>query len=81
MVNKKMCCGIHIDKKFGYSLLMAKVGTTQYEKEIVKNVCLPMDFTGRPMKGYIFIKPEGFDKDIDLEYWIEKAINFNKTLQ
>ncbi|MFI1770362.1 TfoX/Sxy family protein [Thalassobellus citreus] len=78
MVNDKMCCGIHIDKKFGDSLLMAKIGTIQYEKEIIKEVCLPMDFTGRPMKGYIFIKPAGFDTDTDLEYWIGKAIEFNK---
>ena len=78
MVNDKMCCGIHIDKKFGDSLLMAKIGVDAYTKEIEKEECLPMDFTGRPMKGYIFITPQGFD--IDLEYWIDKAIEFNKTL-
>ena len=77
MVNQNMCCGIHIDKKLGDSLLMAKIGTIQYEKEIVKDVCLPMDFTGRPMKGFIFITPKGFDMDTDLEYWINKAVDFN----
>lgn len=76
MVNGKMCCGIHIDKKFGDSLLMAKIGTAQYELEINKEVCLPMDFTGRPMKGYIFIVPKGFD--MDLEYWVDLALCFNK---
>jgi len=81
MVNEKMCCGIHIDKKFGDSLLMAKIGTTEYEKEIDKGVCLPMDFTGRPMKGYIFITPKGFDMETDLEYWIDKALDFNKTAE
>ena len=78
MVNEKMCCGIHIDKKFGDSLLMAKIGTTEYEKEIGKEVCLPMDFTGRPMKGYIFITPKGFDLEKDLEYWVDKALDFNR---
>ena len=77
MVNDKMCCGIHIDKKFGDSLLMAKIGAFQYEKEIVKEVCLPMDFTGRPMKGFIFITPKGFDRDADLYYWINIALDFN----
>lgn len=80
MVNDRMCCGIHIDKKYGDSLLMAKVGAEAYEKEIHKAICLPMDFTCRPMKGYIFITPNGFDLDIDLEYWINKAINYNKTI-
>jgi len=78
MVNDKMCVGIHIDKKYGYSLLMAKIGTVAYEEEIKKEVCLPMDFTGRPMKGYIFVIPEGFDMDADLEYWIDKALDFNQ---
>ncbi len=80
MVNDKMCCGIHIDKKFGDSLLMAKIGVEAYEQEIEKEECLPMDFTGRPMKGYIFVTPKGFDMDVDLEYWINKAVDFNKTL-
>ncbi len=79
MVNEKMCCGIHIDKKYGDSLLMAKIGVEAYEQEIEKEECLPMDFTGRPMKGYIFIIPQGFDMDVDLEYWINKAVEFNKA--
>jgi len=78
MVSEKMCCGIHIDKKFGDSLLMAKIGIDACKQEIKKEVCLPMDFTGRPMKGYIFIIPKGFDMDVDLEYWIEKALDFNR---
>ena len=80
MVNDKMTCGIHIDKKYGDSLLMAKIGVEAYEEEIKKEVCLPMNFTGRPMKGYIFIIPSGFDLDSDLEYWIDKALDFNKKL-
>lgn len=78
MVNEKMCCGIHIDKKYGDSLLMAKIGEEAYLEEIKKEVCLPMDFTGRPMKGYIYITPKGFDMDEDLEYWIQRAVNYNK---
>ncbi len=77
MVNNKMCCGIHLDKKSGLDLLMAKVGAEVYKTEIIKEVCLPMDFTGRAMKGYIFIIPEGYDLDRDLEYWITKAVDFN----
>ena len=77
MVNKKMCCGIHIDKKYGDSLLMAKIGEKSYKEEIKKDVCLPMDFTGRPMRGYIFVSPNGFDLDVDLEYWIQKVLDYN----
>jgi hypothetical protein len=80
MVRTKMCVGIHIDKKYGDSLLMAKIGQDAYAKEIEKEECLPMDFTGRPMKGYIFITPEGFDTDEQMEYWIDLAVQFNATL-
>jgi hypothetical protein len=77
MLDNKMLCGIHIDKKYGDSLLMARIGKDVYEREIAKDVCLPMDFTGRAMKGYIYVTPEGYDLDEDLEYWIQLCINFN----
>jgi len=77
MVHEKMTLGIHLDKKYRDSLLMAKIGQESYQTEIEKEVCLPMDFTGRPMKGYIFITPEGFDTEEQLEYWIDLAIKFN----
>lgn len=76
-VDNKMLCGIHIDKKFGDSLLMAKIGEIAYDKEIQKNNCLPMDFTGRPMRGYIFITPDGFDSDTDLSYYLDLCLAFN----
>lgn len=76
-VDDKMLCGIHIDKKYGDSLLMARIGETEYEIQLQKENCLPMDFTGRPMKGYIYITPEGFDSDKDLSYWISLCLIFN----
>ena len=36
-----------------------------------------MNFTGRPMKGYIFVEPNGYDLDQDLEFWIDLCIAFN----
>ena len=77
MLDNKMLCGIHIDKKYGDSLLMVRIGEDAYTREIAKTVCLPMDFTGRAMKGYIYVTPEGYDLDKDLEYWIQLCIDFN----
>ncbi|WP_308992261.1 RNA methyltransferase [Mariniflexile litorale] len=76
-VDNKMLCGIHFDKKFGNNLLMARVGEAVYESELEKPNCLPMDFTGRPMKGYIFVTPDGFDADDDLSYWLDLCLAFN----
>lgn len=76
-VDNKMLCGIHIDKKYSDSLLMARIGEIAYSKEIVNSHCLPMDFTGRPMRGFIFVKPDGFDTDADLSYYIDLCLAFN----
>jgi len=77
MVDNKMCCYTYYDKKKEIDLLMARIGEEAYKNEIHKEECYPMDFTGRPMKGYIFITAEGFDLDEDLEYWIQLCLNFN----
>jgi len=40
----------------------------------------PMDFTGKPMKGYVFVAPEGFESDAALESWIGRCAKFVQTL-
>lgn len=77
MLNNKMCCGIHFDKKKQTDLLMARIGIEATEEALTKEGCHPMDFTGRPMKGYVFVDPDGYDLDEQLEYWIKKCIAFN----
>lgn len=77
MVDDKMCCGIHFDKKKNTDLLMARVGESAAEMALKKEGALPMDFTGRPMKGYVFVTPDGFDTEEDLESWIDLCLAFN----
>jgi len=77
MVNDKMCCGIHFDKKRKMDLLMARIGEDASPQAMVKEACLPMDFTGRPMKGYVFVTAEGIDMEEDLDYWIQLCLDFN----
>ncbi|WP_233267590.1 MULTISPECIES: hypothetical protein [unclassified Algibacter] len=36
-----------------------------------------MNFTGRPMKGYIYVTPEDFDTEDGLEYWLQVCLDFN----
>lgn len=77
MVDDKMLCGQHIDKKTGDNLLMARIGEEAYEDALTRKGVLPMDFTGRPMKGYVFVTSEGYDRQEDLEFWIQKCLDFN----
>jgi TfoX/Sxy family transcriptional regulator of competence genes len=71
MVDDKMCCGVEKDK------LMARIGPDVYEEALERKGCREMDFTGRPMRGYVFIEPEGIDLDSDLEYWVQLCLDFN----
>ncbi|HAA13799.1 MAG TPA: RNA methyltransferase [Cytophagales bacterium] len=80
MVNEKMCVGIDIDKKTQQDRLMVRVGKLPYEELLKKAGSRQMDFTGKPMRGFLFIDPEGFDTEEDLDFWIERALEFNQQL-
>jgi len=77
MVNDKMACGTHFDKKQQQDLLMVRIGADAFDSNRDKPGFGDMTFTGRKMKGYAFISPEGFDTDEDLEYWIKLTLAFN----
>lgn len=72
MVNDKMCVGVIKDE------MMARIDPDVYDEALEKKGCRPMDFTKKPMKGWVFISPEGIDKVRDLEYWIGLALDFNQ---
>ena len=72
MVNSKMCLGIVKDD------LMARIDPEIYEMALSKKGCREMNFTGKPMKGFVFISPIGTDNQKDLRYWVELALDFNK---
>jgi len=80
MVNDKMCVGLDIDKKTGKDRLMVRVGKAKHDQLIFKKGSREMDFTGKVMRGFLFIDPEGFDTEEDLDFWIEKALHFNKQV-
>jgi TfoX/Sxy family transcriptional regulator of competence genes len=71
MVNDKMCVGIVGDK------LMARIDPAIYDTALKRTGCRVMDFTKRPMKGFVFVEPAGTDMDHDLESWIQLALEYN----
>ena len=80
MVNDKMCLGLDIDKSTGKDRLMVRVGKAKHDQLIFKKGSRDMDFTGKVMRGFLFIDPDGFDTEDDLDFWIEKALHFNKQI-
>jgi len=77
MVDNKMCCGIMYNKKKETDLLMARIGPEAMDNALQRDGCVPMDFTGRPMKGYVFVTPDGYDLEEDLNYWLHLCLAFN----
>jgi TfoX/Sxy family transcriptional regulator of competence genes len=62
------------------STLMARVGPQHQEQALAAPHVRPMDFTGRPMKGYVYVDPEGLAEDQDLEKWVHACAEFANTL-
>lgn len=80
MVNGKMCVCVDIDKKTQKNRLMVRVGKLNYENLLKRPGGRKMDVTDKPMRGFLFIDPEGFDSENDMDFWISKALEFNKLL-
>ena len=81
MVNDKMCLAVGQDKKTKTDRLMLRVGKAAYDELLKKEGCREMDFTGRSMKGYLYVYPEGFDNESDMDFWIKKALDFNNEIK
>ncbi len=70
MLRGNMLCGILGER------LMVRVGPAQYESALARPHAGEMDFTGRPMKGFVSVAPEGFESDSDLLEWLAIAERF-----
>ncbi len=56
---------------------MVRIGEEIAKKVSSREGCLPIDFTGRPMKVYIFVEPSEYDLDEDLNFWINLCTAYN----
>ena len=71
MVNGKMCVGIVKDE------LMVRLNPDIHEEMIEKNGCRTMDFTAKPMKGYVFVEQVALESEKELAYWVSLALEYN----
>jgi TfoX/Sxy family transcriptional regulator of competence genes len=72
MVNDKMCVGIIKDE------MMCRIDPGFHEKAVEMKGCRTMDFTKRPMKGYVMVDETGMKTKQEFDYWINLALEFNK---
>jgi TfoX/Sxy family transcriptional regulator of competence genes len=73
MVNDKMCVGIIKDE------MMCRIDPNLHEQCIERTGCRTMDFTKRPMKGYVMIDDSGMKSKKDFDNWIGLCLDFNKN--
>ncbi|NNL64924.1 MAG: TfoX/Sxy family protein [Myxococcales bacterium] len=74
LLNGNLCVGVVADE------LMVRVGPDAYEAALAEPHARAMDFTGRPMKGLVYVGCEGFEADADLERWIARGSGFAASL-
>ena len=71
MVDDKMCLGVQDSK------IMARIDPDIYESSLTKPGCKVMDFTGKPMRGYVYVEDEEIKKESDLSGWVKLCLDFN----
>jgi len=74
LVTGHMCCGI-----VGRDL-MVRVGREEYESALSEKHARPMDFTGRPLRGMVYVAPAGVRTKRALETWIDRGVRFTRSL-
>ena len=68
MVRGHMCCGVSASR------LMVRVDPDTYDRLLAEPHARPMDFTGRPMRGLLFVDPTGTATSSALGRWIARAV-------
>jgi len=71
MVDGKMCICVEKDR------LMIRIDPAAYERLLEEGECYPMDFTGKPMKGYVYVDEEALGTKARFTYWMELALDYN----
>ena len=75
MYGKKMFCGVLKEN------LVLKMSPEQFQDALKKPNVRPMDFTGKPMKGFVYVSQKGCKSDKNLKKWIDMSLNHVKLMQ
>lgn len=74
MVRGHMTVGVTADN------LMVRVGPDAHAEALKQPHARPMDFTGRPMKGFVYIDPPGYADDESLAAWVGRGVSYAMSL-
>jgi hypothetical protein len=74
LIDGNMCVGVTGDD------LMVRVGPDAYDDALARPHAREMDFTGRPMRGIVYVDPLGTSTDAALEAWVDRGLEFAGSL-
>jgi TfoX/Sxy family transcriptional regulator of competence genes len=74
LLNGNMCFGTLKDD------LIVRVGSERYKEALALPHARPMDFTGRPTKGFVFVDSKGWSNDATLKKWLDMGIGYASSL-
>ena len=74
LIHGNMCVGVVKED------LLVRVGAETHEEALGRPHARPMDFTGRPMRGFVFVAAEGLDSDAALGEWVRRGVAIAETL-
>lgn len=74
MLRGNMAAGVHRD------ILLVRVGIDDYEQAITEPHARPMDLTGKPLRGFVFVDAEGLAADTELSSWVQRGVTYALTL-
>jgi len=72
MVNDKMCVGVHADR------IMVRLDPAIFDEVIEKDGCDPMNFTGKIMRGFVFVNVGVLKTKKHLKYWVKLGLDYNR---
>jgi len=74
LLNGNMACGVVGED------LMVRVGPDAYVESLEVPHAREMNFTGRPMRGLVYVSSPGFEADSDLAFWVARGVAFAQSL-
>jgi len=74
LLRGNMCCGVVGED------VVVRVGPEEYRAALSEPHTRKMDFTGTPLKGFVYVSPKGVASDQNLRYWVGRAVRFAASL-
>ena len=74
LVNGNMACGVYKND------LIVRVGAENYQQALSRPHTKLIDITGKALKGWVMVEPQGCASESDLQAWVSQGVAFARAL-